>query len=306
MGRRRSLCIAAVVLLGLGGCGEESTPDAEAAAVRAQMAWDSAQQQYEEVKEIELRLVRRCLTKQGFDIFPEIGPSAPKPEINQQSASTDPAEAARIGYGYDPRRKAEQEVTGSSAYAETPESYKAKLTLAEFGPDAERVEYTASDGTTIGVPRAGCLGKIRTSLYGDLKEYLRLSFTADNLVRNEGSNDIDKDPKVQSLVGPWRECVEKAGYPGIQYPGDMRDKARELYKDLAPEDEKALDVAAASEIKIATAEATCTQSVGLSEAVAAAKAEGSVKSLAKYEADMVAWNDLSRKALVKAQEMLKA
>jgi len=307
MGRRRSLCVAAAVLLGLGGCsGEESSPDTEAAAVRAQMAWDSAQQQYEEVQEIEGRLVRRCLTEQGFKIFPERRPPAKRPDNQERAVSTDPIEAARIGYGYDPRRKPQQEVVDSSAYAQTPDSYKRKLTLAEYGPDSETVSFTAPDGTTIDMPRGGCLGTIRTSLYGDLKEYLRLSFTADNLVRIEASNDIEKNPKVLALVDPWRECVKNAGYPGIQHPRDMREKARDLYKGIAREDHKALDAAAANEIKIATAEATCTKSVGLSEAVAAAKAQGSIKSLAKYEADMVAWNALVRKALVKAQELLKA
>lgn len=268
------------------------------------MAWDSAQQQYEEVQEIERRLVRRCLTKQGFETFPEETLPAKNSDDDQRSLS-DPVQAARAGYGYDPRRKSQQEVVDTSAYARMPTSYKAKLTRAEFGPDSERVTFTTPDGTTVGVPRAGCVGEIRTSLYGDLKEYLRLSFTADNLVRIEGSDDIEKDPKVVALLDPWRECVKNAGYPGMQYPRDMRDKARDLYKGIAREDDKALDAAVASEIKIATTEATCTKSVGLSEAVAAAKAAGSVKSLAKYETDMVAWNELARKALVKAQEMLK-
>lgn len=271
------------------------------------MAWDSAQQQYEEVQDIEKRLVRRCLTKKGFEIFPEESPPQNKAGDKDRSVSTDPAEAARIGYGYDPRRKAQQDaVIDDSAYTKTPDSYKSKLTVAKYGPESETVSFTTPDGTTVDMPRAGCMGEVRAALYGDLKEFLRLSFTAENLVRMDASNDIDKNPKVLALVDPWRECIKNAGYPGIQFPRDMRDKARDLYKGIAPTDDKALDVAAASEKKIATAEATCTKSVGLNEAVAAARAEGSVKSLAKYEADMVAWNDLVRKAMVKAQEMLKA
>ncbi|MBQ1072491.1 hypothetical protein KBX06_04810 [Micromonospora sp. C31] len=299
--------MAAALLVALSGCGaEESSPDTEAAAVRAQMAWDSAQRQYEEVQEIERRLVRGCLTKQGFEIFPKES-APPKKSTDSQRTSTDPVQAARIGYGYDPRRQPSPDAKANdSEYAKTPDSYKGKLTLAKYGPSTDTVSFTTPDGTNVDIPRAGCVGDIRTALYGDLKEFLRLSFTAENLVRMDASRDIEKNPKVLALVDPWRDCVKTAGYPGIQFPRDMRDKAKGLYKGIDRNDEKALDAAAANEIKIATAEATCTKSVGLDEAVAAARAEGSVKSLAKYEADMVAWNAMALKALAKAQEMLKA
>ncbi len=271
------------------------------------MAWDSAQQQHEEVQDIEGRLVRSCLIKKGFEIFPEEIPRPKKSDNSQSSASTDPVEAARIGYGYDPRRLPKLDVAvDNSAYEKTPDSYKGELTLAKYGPESETVSFTTPDGTIVDMPRTGCVGEVRMALYGDLKEFLRLSFTAENLVRLDASNDIQKNPKVLALVDPWRECVKNAGYPGIQFPRDMRDKAKDLYKGIDLDDDKALDAAAASEIKIATAEATCTKSVGLNEAVAAARAEGSVKSLAKYEADMVAWNTMVLKALAKAQEMLKA
>jgi hypothetical protein len=279
----------------------------EAAAVRAQMAWDSAQQQYEQVRDIEDRLVRRCLTDQGFDIFPEKAPPTGKSGDGQHSVSPDPADAARIGYNLDPRRNPKPTVEAdNSAYARTSDSYKGRLTLAKYGPDTDTVSFITPDGTKVETSRAGCLGEVRAGLYGDVKEYLRLSFTADNLVRLNASHEVENDPEVLAVAERWRKCVEKAGYPDMKGPVAMKDKARQLYRGIDPADKTALDAAVTSEIKIATADATCTKSVGFGEAVAAARAKGSVKSLAKYEADMVAWSAMVRKALEKAQEMLKA
>ncbi|WP_155251608.1 hypothetical protein [Salinispora cortesiana] len=295
-------------MIGISGCGDDhSSPDIEAAAVRAQMAWDSAQQQYEEVQDNERRLIRSCLVEKGFEIFPEESVPPKETDDSRPSVSSDPVEAARVGYGYDPRRLPKPDsVADNSAYAKTPDSYKSALTLAKYGPPSEAVSFTTPNGTIVDIPRAGCTGEIREALYGDLKEFLRLSFTAENLVRLDTSSGIKEHPKVLAVVGPWRKCVKEAGYSGIQFPRDMRDKARDLYKGIERSDEEALDAAAASEIKIATVEATCTRSVALDEAVAAARAEGSVKSLAKYEPDLVAWNALVREASAKAQEMLKA
>jgi hypothetical protein len=142
-------------------------------------------------------------------------------------------------------------------------------------------------------------------LYGDVKEYLRLSFTANNLVGQNDATKAKDDPKLAGTIGRWRECVKKAGYPGIQSTIEMRDKARRLYEGIASADNRALDAAVATEIKIATADATCNKSVGLNEAYAATQAKAVSRSMAKHEAELVAWNAMVRQALEKAQEMLK-
>lgn len=306
-GRFRSLWVVIAALAVVTGCSnDEPSPDVEAAAVRAQMAWDSAQQQYEEVREIEERLVRGCLTKQGFDVFPEVGPAPKKSGDRLRPISGDLDEASRIGYGLDPRRvPAVDASVDTSAYAKSPDSYKQALTLAEYGPISERISYTTPDGTIIDTPGAGCTSDIRKKLYGDLKEYLRLSFTAVNLIRIDTSRDMEGNPKVSAAIGTWKTCVNDAGYPSVSSPRDMRDKALELYSALKEPDDKLLDITVATEIKIATTDAQCAKSSGLNEAIAAARAEGSVNSLAKYEADLVAWNTMVRKALETAQEMLK-
>ncbi|WP_349879513.1 hypothetical protein ABIH81_06740 [Micromonospora sp. HUAS YX12] len=295
-------------MVGLSGCGDDpASPDAEAAATRAQMAWDSAQQQYKEVEEIERRLVRRCLAEQGFQIFPEDAPPGDEPTERQRPVSPDLTDAARVGYGLDPRRLPKVEgAADNSAYAKTPDSYKSKLTTAKYGPESEKVSFNAPDGAKVAIPRAGCLGEVRSGLFGDLNEYIRLSFTASNLVRQGTSREIEGDAQVQAALDRWRTCVQEAGYPDIKGFADMKEKARQLYKNIDPSNGKALDAALATEIKIATAEATCTKSAGLDQAVAKAQAEGFVESLAKYEADMVAWNAMVREALKKGQEMLKA
>ncbi len=270
------------------------------------MAWDSAQQQFKQVEDIERRLVRRCLTKKGFKIFPEEAPVGDESK-GRQPISPDPADAARVGYGLDPRQLPEPpQPDEKSAYARTPDSYKSSLTTAKYGPEEERVTFNAPDGAKVAIPRAGCLGEVRSGLFGDLNEYLRLSFTSANLVRQGTTREVESDPKVLAAMDSWKACVEKAGYTGVTRFADMKDKARQLYKGIDRADNKALDAAVAAEIKIATAETTCTRSVGLDEAVAVARAEGSVETLAKYEADVVAWNAMVREALKKGQEMLKA
>ncbi|MEU1250265.1 hypothetical protein [Micromonospora arida] len=247
------------------------------------------------------------MTKKGFKIFPPDAPEENEPKERQQPVSPDPADAARVGYGLDPRLLPEPPgAADESAYARTPDSYKGSLTTAKYGPEGDKVSFNAPDGAKVSIPRAGCLGDVRLGLFGDLNEYLRLSFTAANLVRQGTASEVDSDPKVLAAVDRWRACVEKAGYPGINKFGEMRNKARQLYRGIDPANNKALDAAVADEIKIATAEATCTRSTGLDEAVAVARAGGSVETLAKYEADVVAWNAMVREALKKGQEMLKS
>lgn len=308
--KRRSLSVTAALLIGLSGCGEDDQPssNAEASAVRAQMAWNSAQQQTKELQDIENRLVRRCLTEQGFRIFPPEPPPSNKSGDRRQLVSPDPADAARIGYGLDPRRQIKQEggTDGSDYYNGTTDEYKARLTRAEYGPEEDTVSFITPDGgTKVSTPRSGCLGHVRTRLYGDVKEYLRLSFTANNLVGQNESAKVKDDVKLADTIGRWRKCVDEAGYPGTQSTAEMRDKARRLYEGIASTDNSALDAALASEIRIATADATCNKSVGLNESYATAQAKAASKSLAKHETDLVAWNAMVRKALAKAQEMLK-
>lgn len=307
---RRSLCATVVLLIGLSGCSDyQPSPDTEASAIRAQMAWDSAQEQYKDLQDIENRLVRRCLTEKGFKTFPPEPPSSDKPRDRQRLVSPEPTDAARVGYGLDLRRQPSPQVgSDDSAYYEgTTDEYKARLTRATYGPDEDVVSFITPDGgTKVNIPRSGCLGEVRTRLFGDLKDYLRLSFTANNLVGQNESAEVKDDPELVGAVGRWRECVEKAGYPGIQSPIEMRDKARRLYEGIDSADGRALDTAVTSEIKIATADATCNKSAGLNEVYAATRAKAASESLAKHEADLVAWNAMVRKALEKAQEMLKA
>ncbi|GAB1691067.1 hypothetical protein [Krasilnikovia sp. M28-CT-15] len=305
---RRSLCVAAALLFGIGGCGaDKPTPDAEASAVRAQMAWDSSQEQYKDVQAIENRLVRKCLTDQGFDVFPAEPPASDEPQEGPRLVSPEPGDAARAGYGLDPRGLPKPATpSDGSSYEQTPDSYKARLTRAKYGADDDLISFTTSDGTKVEIPHHGCLGDVRTRLFGDLKEYLRLSFTADNLVGQGRSAGAEDDPGFVKAAGQWRECIEKAGYSGIQSTKDMRDKARRLYEGIDQADTRALDAAVAAEIKIAGADAACAKSSGLNQAYAAARSKGATKSLVAHEADMVAWDALVRKALQKGQELLKA
>lgn len=308
--RNRSLLASAglplMLTAVLSGCttAEPASADEERSARRAQSALDATQEVKAQVVDAELKLLRKCMVGKGFTVFPEDGAASPRSK-DLEAVSPSLETAKRIGYGLDPRRTEieRRTQTSSDSFDQLPDSKKAAHTLAMYGPDSDVVSYEFGEGK-VSIPRSGCMGEVRKALYGDLKTYLRLQWTAQNTVNTDAAAELSKDSEVQDAAAKWAMCMKSAGYPSLKEPGDARKAAAKKYAGVSLAQTAQMDEALAEEIKLAAADATCAQSSRLNQTVTEARAHASAKVLAKHEGEIIEWTDLLKKALKSAQRLL--
>ncbi len=173
----------------------------------------------------EEKLVARCMRAKGLT-YHAVGPSSAELEAEVEAAALDLERA----YGSDDVERARQEGYGparrpSPRAAEDPvrdhpntrlvqsmsPARQRAYTVALFGEPNDMVAVGLPDGGRLSVSVAGCVAEARTSLYGDVRRYLRLQFLVEN-VGGEVVRRVLKDPRYARAVAAWRACMAAHGH----------------------------------------------------------------------------------------------
>jgi hypothetical protein len=293
--------VASSVLLS--GCGQEPAgPD----AVNAQAVLDEITEMSARVDAVESRLIRQCLVKLGFTVFPEDGDAPAQPPANVGAMSPTLDLAMSSGYDLDPAaiQRSGRESAGTTAWDALPDSEKLRFTLAEHGDPNDRVTYEV-DGAQVSYARSGCRGEVAAALVGDVRERIRLQWLISNTMRINADREAFNDASVLAAVEAWRDCMVRGGYDGVEAPRDARQRAAEAYEKIDLSDAAALSQAKATEIAVATADARCAEESTLNETLAAVRAKARARELVEHEADLVAYRDLLQDALKRGQALLE-
>jgi hypothetical protein len=293
-----------VLLLFTVGCsatGVAPDPDAAARAQRALAAASAAQREF---VRIEQQIVNLCLDKAGVTNRPPDPPVDPALENRApQGVSPAIADAEREGYGL---ARPATAAPGSARYAEKqrawealPQAEQRRVTEAIFGKDSDAI-FVEVNGDTVSINSSGCLSEVRAKMYGDLKQWLRLSEIASNQVRMLSNRDLGSDRAWTEALREWSSCMSDEGFRQLASPGDARDAAQQGYETAG----RASPDARQKEIRIATADARCAASTGLQRTYDAAFARVNARVLVENETDLVEWQNMVSGALTRGRAAL--
>ncbi|QES56011.1 hypothetical protein DEJ51_19105 [Streptomyces venezuelae] len=248
------------------------------------------------------------MNDKGFKVFPAGGSGTDSGKKQSGDLSPSPETARTVGYGADPRTSDTRKPQGGpDDFDALPEDVKRAHSMAMDGyvdkPEGG-VEFDFGGGKVM-VPSTGCRGETLKAVYGDVKEYLRLTWTVYNKVKQNGARILADDDGYQKALSEWASCMKSGGYPEIATPEKAREVALSRYANVPETAAAALDNARDAEIKQATTDAECAAGVDLNTEAREAKSKASAASLVKHEADIMAWLELVTKARGKAQDLLR-
>ncbi|MFD8208989.1 hypothetical protein ACFV2S_21665 [Streptomyces sp. NPDC059695] len=170
-------------------------------------AWTGAQARSAEAQR---RYAIDCMARQGFRYAPKATPPAgsgederPRPFGLETPPSAAPAAPAEPGEK--PPKPGSPEA--SPAYAK-----------ALFGDEAKRVTVEGEHGMRVSRPGNGCLAEAETRVLGDG----RTRWIRTQILLYEGQEQtrtaLEKDPRFRDATGRWRQCMDRAGFPGQNDP----------------------------------------------------------------------------------------
>ncbi|MET9291129.1 hypothetical protein [Streptomyces sp. NPDC003077] len=242
------LCLATVSA----GCA--ATPDAPTAA-RPSSADPRplTGQERQVLRTAEQVLTRRCMTAQGFRMWPT--PPDPVPDARDfPYVVDDPAWAARHGYGSDLQRRIEavRAADPNRRYLRgLPPARRAAALAALNGAVREGPKVTLPDGTVLGRSRHGCTSAALRDLYGDLDAWFRVQTLTDNLSGTRQSR-VFADPAYRDAIRQWSTCMNRRGHDYAD-PG----ASRAAFADPRTPAQRAREIATAVD------EARCARDSGL-------------------------------------------
>ncbi|WP_166355599.1 hypothetical protein [Phytoactinopolyspora limicola] len=284
------------VILGVAACGSDDEPSE--VALRAQAVLDETRVLSDQVRDVEDLLVQRCMTDAGFTVMPPTPEALPDGAGHDSGVSPTVEIAQRDGYALSTLVSATGEPDEDSAWSKLGEAEVAAHTLAMFGPEDAQIEYRTEE-VTVSISREGCSGEVRRALYGDMDEYVRLSWIAGNEVHSATSANVDSNKQWRDSLAEWSTCMTESGYPGLRHPSDAFEAAAQLYETNTETND-----AMAHELNIAQADAGCAEQTGLNHAFRAARAAANEQALVTYEGDLVAWREHLVSAAERAGELL--
>ncbi|WP_052708644.1 hypothetical protein [Streptomyces sp. WMMB 714] len=203
------------------------------------------------------------------------------------------------GYGGDLQRKAarEQKSNPNAQYANRlPVRRQRAYEAARTGDGTRALEVTAPNGADIAQNRTGCLAWAQGKLYGDFREWFRVSTVSANLPDHSG--DIRRDARFRAAVGQWSACMRGKGLP---YRNPLH-----LQKALGPALEgKSAHEAHRIETRLAVSEAVCARSTPLSATVRALTRKYDHVVRDSYGAEIDTRNKMRLSALKRARDLVR-
>ncbi|MFI8822778.1 hypothetical protein [Streptomyces sp. NPDC053431] len=175
--------------------------------------------------EAQRRYAIDCMDRHGFRYAPPAPPAAgsgederPRPfglELPPSASRPGPAPSAEK-----PPKPGSPEA--SPAYAK-----------ALFGDDGQRVVVHGEKGMKVSRPGNGCLADAEKHVLGDGRtRWLQVRITLFE-AQEQSRADVEKDPAFGAATARWRQCMERAGFPGLRDPLAL---PRALPKDIVRAD----------------------------------------------------------------------
>jgi hypothetical protein len=236
------------------------------------------------------------MKQRGFRYWPA-PPSEPHELKDFPYVVDDMAWARSHGYGGDLQQRAEDERRNDPTVAYVKRLSPARqqdYVAARTGDGGKSLEVTAPNGLDIGQNSTGCLAEAEGALYGDFREWFRVSVITGNLP--DHSVDIRRDPRFRGAVESWSACMAEKGHP-YKSPSHLRQALEERTGDLSRGE------AHRTEVRLATAEASCARSTPLSATVRSLTRHYDNIVREKYGSDIDTKRRMQLAALKRAREI---
>jgi hypothetical protein len=238
-----------------------------------------------------------CLRERGFRYWPE---PQPAPSVFQifPYVINDVAWAKANGFGGNQARAdarlaaADPDTRYSTGLSR---SRRQALGVAENGdgPGGSGVTVTLPTGLLVGHSSAGCTVTAEDRLYGSFAAWFRAENVAESLPALWQS-DVVSDPRFGAAVSRWSRCMR-----GRHYRYASPAAAADVFTNpahLMPR---------STEVRVATAEAQCAMSTGLSTLARALNAHYQHVVELRYRTVIITFRRLARAALPRARALLQ-
>lgn len=305
---------AVVVVLTMSGivAGCDAEPPKDDATVRLKPGTNTTQTRaqvgvpYAEYRQLSMateKLIQKCMAAAGFRYT--MKPVSERPASSTWRRGDDVARARTEGYGAITVLREQGSNANLGQAAKPPpdpdtdslsESERRRFIRTLNGTRREEIKTFGGGVLTFGMD--GCQAKAFAQLYGDVRQYVSVSVLADNL---EGLAQAggDQSPEHRAAVRNWSSCVAAKGYRFADQAA-AREAAFKLYRgETLPE--RPLR----REIEQAVADAECDRAAGLSRLENSLYEKNLKESIKKYEAELLAYHDMQRRALKRAAAVLK-
>lgn len=162
--------------------------------------------------EAQRRYAIDCMARQGFRYSPPATPAAGSGEDEDQrprpfGRETAPSTARPTEAPPAERPPKPGSPEASPAYAK-----------ALFGDEAKRVTAVGAKGMKVTRPGNGCLADAEKRVLGDGRmRWLQVRIMLFE-AQEQARADVEKDPAFRNATGRWRQCMERAGFPGQRDP----------------------------------------------------------------------------------------
>ncbi|MDX2548165.1 hypothetical protein ACOT81_42770 [Streptomyces sp. WI04-05B] len=242
----------------------------------------------------EQLLIKECMEKQGHEYWVE--PSRPDDVSTRfPYAVDDPAWAEAHGYGTDLRRDREAEVRrnpNQRYFHSMSAKDRAVLVSALNGARPQGLSARLPGGMQVSHSDQGCQATADRKLYTDLQAWFRATRVTDSLAAMRVGLVTD-DKRYKAAVEPWARCMRDRGYG---YPGPAEARAAATQPaDPWPH---------AKEVRLASAEAACAASSGLSTVAKSLDTEYRDKLRRRYPQETADLARLKREALPRARAIV--
>nr|WSY49315.1 hypothetical protein OG999_03545 [Streptomyces sp. NBC_00886] len=202
----------------------------------------------------EQLLIKECMEKEGHKYWVE-PPRLDDVSIRFPYVVDDPAWARAHGYGTDLRREREAEVRSDpnqQYFHSVPAKARAALVSDLNGAQPQGLSARLPNGVQVSHSDQGCEATAERQLYGDLQAWFRATRVTDSLAGMRVGL-VTNDKRYKAAVKPWARCMRERTYT-------YADPARARAAATLPE----TPWPHAEEVRLASAEAACAASRGLS------------------------------------------
>ena len=242
----------------------------------------------------EQLLLHDCMRGAGFDYV--VADPREIPEVRDfPYVLDDVAWARRHGYGTDLRRAREHAAAddpNERYFQALPAKRRAAALVAANGSDPNRLTITTIDGAQYGRDPRSCGSQAQQRLYGDLAGWFgaRASMDAIDAMRVDA---VLTDPAYVRATRPWAGCMRWSGHP-VASPAALRATLPDPRHPWPK----------ATEISLATAEATCAERSGLAATATALDKHHDTALRARYRAVVSTYERLRAAALPRARSIV--
>ncbi|MET9089248.1 hypothetical protein ABZX77_46535 [Streptomyces sp. NPDC004237] len=242
----------------------------------------------------EQLLIKSCMEKQGYRYW--IEPWRPVDAVHRFPYVVDDAAWAEAhGYGNDLSRERETEALrdpNQKYFRATPADRRAALLSAINGPRPQGLSTRLPTGLLVTHSDRGCVADAERELYQDLPGWFRVTRVGDSLSAMRVDLVLgDKD--YRAATRPWSVCMRGRGF-SYRSPAEARAAATEPGRTW-PHSE---------EVRLASAEAFCAESSGLSSVAKHLDAKYRTELRRRHPKDTADLTRLKREALPRARAIL--